>query len=461
MSRLSSVPMLLRTIAMLVVGCLYVTGQLPSKEYIRLGGRVVAVEYPTLTITSVSPNAGVGSNQTFSIVFTDTKGYADIQWVELLLATAPDGGGNTYCLVHYDAQGNAFYVYGDGGSFSLPASPGTWSNQLQNSFCALNAMTSFRSASGNTLTIGVSLVFKASGARNTYLRIHDLGGQDTGMQLAGTWTASASSAPNMLVSPSSGTLTPPAQQAFTLTYPDPAGFTGAPYGWKQFVIAVASDGGGQPYCYVHYDRAGNALWMYSGDVGSFLGPVTPGASSTTLTSTACSVNTASATVQNTGGNLVLTLPITLKPPMAGSQKLFERSMDVLNVDTGFVQTGTFTINSIPPYANLHFSSSPSHSDGYVHLLDGWTLWIDSNIFNASFKFCWKHRFQHSSDPMAPWDEDWCSTTTSGTTDANGNWPPTGGSFPNDQYFVGDWQEFAQFSNPVITSSTVSFTIVSQ
>jgi len=84
--------------------------------------------------------------------------------------------------------------------------------------------------------------------------------------------------------------------------------------------------------------------MYSSDVGFFLGPVTPGTASSALNSSACSINTASATVANNSGNLVVTVPITLKSPMIRANKLFERTLDLLNRDTGFVQTGTFTVN---------------------------------------------------------------------------------------------------------------------
>jgi hypothetical protein len=84
--------------------------------------------------------------------------------------------------------------------------------------------------------------------------------------------------------------------------------------------------------------------MYSSDVGYFLGPVTPGTASSALTSSACSINTAATTVQNVNGNLVLGVLVTLKPPMVGSQKTFQRTLDVLNRDTGFAQTGTWTIN---------------------------------------------------------------------------------------------------------------------
>jgi hypothetical protein len=159
----------------------------------------------------------------------------------------------------------------------------------------------------------------------------------------GTWTILAASLGTMMVSPSAGNITNGAQQTFTLTYPDTPGFAGAAFGWEQFLVAAASDGGGQPYYFVHYDRAGNGLWMYSNDLGSFVGPVTPGAASSLLNSSACSVNTSGAFVQNTNGNLVLTVPVTLKSPMVGAKTLFQRALTVLNVDTGFQQTGAVMI----------------------------------------------------------------------------------------------------------------------
>src|ERR1051326_5137222 len=122
---------------------------------------------------SVSPDSGNGSNQVFSAAFTDSNGYADIQWVQLMLATATNGGGNTYCLAHYDVSGNGLYLFGDGGSFIGPVAPGVPSNQLQNSFCAINTAVSSRSASGDLLTLNVAVVFKTAGARNTYLRLSD------------------------------------------------------------------------------------------------------------------------------------------------------------------------------------------------------------------------------------------------------------------------------------------------
>ncbi|MGJ5813755.1 RCC1 repeat-containing protein [Paludibaculum fermentans] len=293
-----------------------------------------------VTTMSVTPETGTGGLQTFNGVYRTVNGYSTLQWVQMLFAVATDGGGQSFCFLHYDVQGNGLWLYGDGGFFVGPIAPGVSSQVLQNTLCAVNTQSSTVSGNGTTLTVSPNVIFKAAGARNIYLRTQDLNFYDTGWVQQGIFNTSATPPATPTVNPNAGS---GASQTFVLTYPDPPGFFGSPYGWVQFLVANASDGGGQPFCFVHYDRAGNGLWMYSSDVGFFLGPITPGVASTALDSTACSVNPAGTTIQNNSGNLIVTVPVTMKPPMSGAKKLFERTLDVLRRDTGWVQTGTWTI----------------------------------------------------------------------------------------------------------------------
>jgi hypothetical protein len=307
-----------------------------------LGGVAAA----PVSVISVGPSSGSGAVQTFSGVFTAANNFhTDLQWVQMLFAVAPSGGGQAYCYVHYDVQGNSFWLYSDvEGFFKGPVSPGTASNTLQGSLCALNTLGSSVSGYGSQLRVNANVVFKQAKVLNVYMRAYTMAGVDTGWVQEGTWTTVAALPGTMTVAPSSGTATHGTQQTFTLTFPDPPGFAGAAFGWEQFLVAASSSNPGTNYCFVHYDRGGNGLWMFSNDLGYFLGPVTPGTSSSLLTSSTCSVNTGAATVQNTNGNLVVAVPVTLKSPMIGSQLLFQRSLTVLNMDTGFVQTGTLTVN---------------------------------------------------------------------------------------------------------------------
>jgi hypothetical protein len=267
-------------------------------------------------------------------------GYTNIGWVQMLIAAATDGGGQPFCFLHYDRAGNGLWLYGEGGFFVGPVAPATVSNALQNSFCAIDTQHTTVSGNGTTFTVNAAVVFKAAGPRNVYLRALSVYGTDTGWVPSGTWTASAAPPETMTVSPLSGS---GSVRTFQLTYPTPNGFAGISFGWVQFLVAASSNGGGQPFCFLHYDRGGNGLWLYSSDSGFFVGPVTPGAPSTLLSSSACSIDSGGTTVTYSGGNLVLNVPVTMKSPMSGAKQTFMRTLDVLTRDTDWVAKGNWTI----------------------------------------------------------------------------------------------------------------------
>jgi hypothetical protein len=293
----------------------------------------------TPTVISVNPDYGVGGTQTFLLAYSGGSTYP-LGWVQMLIAAAADGGGQPFCFLHYDRGGNGLWLYGGGNFFVGPVTPGTVSNTLQNSFCAIDTEHSYVAGNGNDLNVFVQVIFKAAGTRKIYMRALNIAGMETGWVEKGQWTAAAAPTEIMTLAPGSGT---GPVQTFQLMYPAPSGFEGISFGWVQFLIAAASNGGGQPFCFLHYDRGGNGLWMYSSDSGFFLGPVSPGTPSTLLNSSACSINTAGTTVSYVGGNLVLNVPVTMKAQMSGAKQTFMRTLDVLTRDTGWVPTGTWTI----------------------------------------------------------------------------------------------------------------------
>jgi hypothetical protein len=288
---------------------------------------------PTAELSTYS---GSGSVAALIASFTPTPSSQQLVWVQILLAAAPDGGGQPFCFIHYDVLGNRFWQYGDGGFFVGPVQPGTTSASLQNTLCALNTTHSIVGSRGPTLNVNPRIVFKSGAQLNVYLRAWTQQGLDTGWLHRGTWTATPAAPVSMSVGiyPSNGD-----QNLFKLDYSDPAGFEGTVKGWSQFLIAAAPDGGGQPFCFLHYDRAGNGLWMYSGDVGFFLGPVAPGATSNALDSSACAVNPAFSTVYFSPAGYQVYAQFTLKPPLSGQKHLYLRTLDVLNRDTGWVDAG--------------------------------------------------------------------------------------------------------------------------
>lgn len=300
----------------------------------------VPVSGGTATV-SVTPASGTGSSPTFQAVFQGAAGYQSLQWVQVLIATAPDGGGQPYCLMHYDVHGGAFWLYSDTyGFFAGPIAPGTASSDLMGTSCALSTLQSTVAGNGQLLTLNLRTEFKTAGARNVYLRAMDDSGVDTGWVQRGTWTQQASPAQQFVLAQATAG---GSAQTFTTKYYDAPGFTGIAKGWYQFLVAVDSTGGGQPFCYVHYDRAANQLWMYSSDVGFFLGPVAPGTASNALDSSACTVDTGGAAATQFADRLEVQLPVVMKAPMSGQKQLLMRSLDVLGRDSGWSQLATYVV----------------------------------------------------------------------------------------------------------------------
>lgn len=62
---------------------------------------------------SVTPSSSSGSRVSLSSTYAAAAGFNDLAWYQMLIAAAPDGGGQPFCFVHYDVQGDRFWVYGD------------------------------------------------------------------------------------------------------------------------------------------------------------------------------------------------------------------------------------------------------------------------------------------------------------------------------------------------------------
>ncbi|MDX2181463.1 MAG: putative Ig domain-containing protein, partial [Bryobacteraceae bacterium] len=202
-------------------------GNSPRNIPVRL---VVSAPDPTAPLF---PTSGAGATQTFTARYTSPNGFNDVVWGELLFAAAPDGGGQPFCFVHFDNAGNGLWLYDSArGFFAGPIAPGTASNVLQDPVCAISTLNSSVARSGNTVTLTVSLIFKANFARNVYLRNSTVsGGIPASRTLQGTWTLQSAPTGTPSGFSPTGSLGGGTPVQFTLTYPDTPGFPAAPFGW--------------------------------------------------------------------------------------------------------------------------------------------------------------------------------------------------------------------------------------
>ena len=169
----------------------------PNTGALRVGTLTVAGQMVTVTqaaagssswpsITSLTPYSGTGLSQTFTAVFSDTNGWADISLAYFMVNVVQSP--NDACYIKYDASANALWlIANDAVSWLGPISPG--SGALQNAACTLNGAASSVSGAGNNLTLTYAVTFVSNwvGQRNIYLSAANFEGNVLDWSPYGAW----------------------------------------------------------------------------------------------------------------------------------------------------------------------------------------------------------------------------------------------------------------------------------
>jgi len=146
-----------------------------------------ATTFPS--VTGVSPARGAGSSQTFTFTFSDTKGFADLGVVNILINTFLDG--RQACYLAYSQPLNVLYLENDVGSGLLPGLALNGTGTLGNSQCTINGVSSSATGNGNTLLLTLSVTFGGTftGNKVIYMAARDTtGANNSGWQSMGSWT---------------------------------------------------------------------------------------------------------------------------------------------------------------------------------------------------------------------------------------------------------------------------------
>jgi hypothetical protein len=311
----------------------------------------------TLAPISVSPASGSGTSQTFTAVYSDPSGYADINWVNVLFQTQITG--QSACLVQYVRATNIIALVNDSGSGSVSATPGTIGT-LNNSQCTVDTGASSVSGSGSTLTLTIALIFKPvfAGPQNIYMDVFNNALATSGWQAKGAWTVAGSLPPtNVSVSPASGTRT---TQVFTFVYSDPSGF--ADINWVNMLFQTQITG--QNACLVQYVLASNTIDLVADSGSGYAGTATVGTFGT-LSNSQCSVDTGASSVSGSGNNLSVTVALTFKPQFAGAKNIYMSVYNKALVSIGWLTKGAWTVPGSLPPANV--SVSPTSGMGITQV----------------------------------------------------------------------------------------------
>jgi hypothetical protein len=341
-----------------------------------------------VTVDSVTPNAGTGPSQTFTMRYSDTAGGANLTdtWVWF-----DDAFGSlaSSCAIRYDVPTNALFLWTDAGVATTSATlgaPGT----LENSQCAIALGASSTTTLGNSRTLSLAMTFKqAFNGPKMIAMLASNGATDSGgFQSMGSWTVVTAVATVTAdgVTPGTGTGT---TQTFALQYSDSAGAGDLTQAWVWFNASMATAASS---CLAYFDRSSNNLLLLN-DAGTAWMSAAIG-SGVTLQNGQCALAASGSSTTTAGTTRTLNLAVTFKPAFAGAKHIYMYGTNG-SASSGWQDRGdwqvtagsvaTVTADSATPVAGVGasqtFGLQYSDSTGASHLSQAWT-WFTASMASA-------------------------------------------------------------------------------
>jgi len=316
--------------------CMYAASADSSSNWLRRGSWTVPGTGATVTADSVAPASGSGASQTFTLRYSDTAGFGDLTttWVWFNATLASSAASS--CLVYYDFGARTLSLLNNAGT-QWQSSGVPEVGTLQNSQCSIQLATTTVGATGTTLTMTLSVVFKPAfaGAKNVYMYAANGSGANSGWQQRGTWSVAGSvvvTADSVLPSSGSG-----ANQTFALQYSDTAGLFDLSSTWVWFNADFAASAAYS--CLVYYDRAANAVSLLDDAGAVWQSRTVPNAGM--LENGQCAIDLASTAAGGTGNTLTVYLAVIFKPTFAGARNIYMYATN-RSVSSGWQTRGSWT-----------------------------------------------------------------------------------------------------------------------
>jgi sugar lactone lactonase YvrE len=288
------------------------------------------------TVVSLAPASGSGTAQTFTGVYADPNGIADLTVVRMLFNTTSNSGANACYVLYYPAS-NLLYLENDGGTgLSAGFTPGS-ASQASNSQCTLAGNASSIAISGDSLTLNIALTFSGTflGQKNVYLLASSNLGPSTGWAQKGTWTPASLGAPTVAsVTPNSGA---GATQTFAAVYSDPNGTADLATARMLFNTSISAAGA----CYVYYYPVSNLLYLENDSGTAASAGVTPG-SSAQVSNSQCTLTAAGSSTSISGNNLTLNIALTFSATYLGAKNVYLYASSEGGANSYWVQKGAWT-----------------------------------------------------------------------------------------------------------------------
>jgi hypothetical protein len=345
-----------------------------TSEYLQANGtfnwstRIASFKFPNCvpanqppTAIAVSPSSGAGASQTFSFLYSDPNGAADINYAFAMINNIVSSAHG--CMTGYINGSNQLFLQNDAGAGWIgPGTPGT-PGTLQNSQCTVDLSHSSAASTEWNLTLNLALSFTPAfiGNQKIFMNVFDKGGLSNppGWQQYGTWTVVASPdhpPQSVSVTPLSGT---GSSQAFQFLYTDPDGFVDL----NQIFVFINSTSGPGNGCVLVYLQASNGLFLLNDAATAWLGPASPG-SAGTLQNSQCTVSLPASSISTSGSNLTLNLALSFTTAFLGPQNIIMNAVDYAGQTSGWQPRGSYTVTPAVDHAPQAVSVTPSTGTGF-------------------------------------------------------------------------------------------------
>jgi len=292
------------------------------------------------TVTSATPTATSGTQQTFSFTVADGDGAADLGIVNVLINNFLDG--RNACYIAYSRPANTvFLVTNDGSGLTSLLLNG--SGTTSNGQCTIVGAGSSAVSSGNSLTLTLVVQFNTTtfaGRKVLYAAARDAAENNSGWQPMGVYGVATPLAANPMVvslAPASGT---GSTATLAITYRDATAGTNLQP--SQILIGSALDASNA--CYIAYVNNGNQLYLVTDTGLDLITPgITPGATSGFTEKSQCRVDAVGSSKSLSGNSMTLTVNITFYPGFAGRKIIYGGTQTLGGANSGWHAMGAWTV----------------------------------------------------------------------------------------------------------------------
>jgi hypothetical protein len=374
------------------------------------------------TMNSVTPTTGSGTSQTFTFQSSDPNGYQDLS-SEFMVFISPGGS----CAFYFNNLARLLYVFKlDGSTVPGPLSPGSTSS-ITNGQCTATGLTVTGTGSQLTVAIPITFTFPVKGLTTISAVAYSQSGLSTGAQTLGTYnvTTIINSPPTMdSVTPTTGLGT---SQTFTFQTSDPNGYQNLE---SEFMVFISPGGS----CAFYFNNSARLLYVFKLDGSGVIGPLSPGSTSS-ITNGQCTAT--GFTVNGTGNQLTVAIPITFTSPVRGITTINAVAYSRSGLSTGAKTLGTYnvatiinsppTMDSVTPATgsgtSQTFAFQTSDPNGYQNLESEFMVFISPGgscafYFNNSARLLYLFKLDGSGvfGPLSPGST---SSITNGQCTATG------------------------------------------